>query len=68
MSGQQKERTAIRVRSFNMDRDIRIDSIWVKYALKTEGIHAESKIAIIFAVLRSISEEKFREWVRMITK
>lgn len=39
---------------------------WVKYALKTEGIHAESKIAIIFAVLQSISEEKLREWGRSL--
>lgn len=39
---------------------------WVNYALKTEEIDDDSKIAIIFAALSSIPEEKLREWGRSL--
>lgn len=41
---------------------------WVKYALETAEIHADSKVAIIAAVLALIPEQSLKEWGRTITE
>lgn len=41
---------------------------WLKYVMRSAGHPADFRITVGLDALEMISEEKFREWVRMITK